>query len=122
MATESKCHVVVPIYTLAPLTTAREWQETAVDLVISLSKDERYTGFDIVSMGDSAGGWMTLRLYQVMCEIALGKDGERKDAVNKALTRIHAGIMISPVINSEINDDLIEASKSVSPFITGSQR
>lgn len=113
MATESKCHVVVPIYTLAPLSTAREWEQTAVDLVISLSNDERYAGYDIVSMGDSAGGWQTMRLYQLMCEIGLGTDNQRKDAVNKALKRMDTGIMISPLINPEVNDELIEASQSV---------
>jgi hypothetical protein len=114
MATESGCRVVVPIYTLAPLSTAREWEQTALDLVVDLSKDERYTGHQFVHMGDSAGGWMTFRIYQSMCEVSLGEDSERKQAIDKALERMDTGIMISPLINPEINDELIAASQKVS--------
>lgn len=121
MATDSGCRVVVPIYTLAPLSTAREWEQAALDLVINLSKDERYEGHQFVHMGDSAGGWMTFRIYQAMCEIALGEDGEKKKAIDKVLERSSTGIMISPLINPEINDELIEASQSVSNFHTASQ-
>ena len=114
MATDSGCRVVVPIYTLAPLSTAREWEQAALDLVIKLSKDERYEDYQFVHMGDSAGGWMTFRIYQAMCEIALGEDGEKKKAIDEVLGRSSTGIMISPLINPEINDELIEASQSVS--------
>lgn len=114
MATESGCRVVVPIYTLAPLSTAREWEQSALDLIVDLSTDERYTGYQFIHMGDSAGGWMTMRLYQAMCDISLGEESERRDAIDKALERMDTGIMISPLINPEINDELIEASKNVS--------
>jgi hypothetical protein len=110
---ESKCPVVVPIYTLAPLSTAREWEQTALDFVLALSKDKQYAGYQIVLMGDSAGGWMSMRLLQAMCEIGLDDKSGRQDAINTALKSMGTAIMISPLINPEVNDELIEASQSV---------
>jgi hypothetical protein len=106
--------VVVPIYTLAPLSTAREWNEVALEFILKLSKDARYTDYEIVMMGDSAGGWMSMRLLQAMCEISCGGKSDRQGDVDEALMRMGTAIMISPFINSEVTDELIEASKSVS--------
>ena len=114
VVTESNCPVVVPIYTLAPLSTSREWDVVALDLITKLSKDARYADYQIVMMGDSAGGWMTMRLLQSMCEISCGEKQDRQEEVDQALMRMGTGIMISPFINSEVTDELIEASKSVS--------
>jgi hypothetical protein len=107
---------VVPIYTLAPLSTAREWNTVALDFILKLSKDDRYTDYDIVMMGDSAGGWMSMRLLQAMCEISCGEKSDRQNEVDQTLMRMGTAIMISPFINSEPTDELIEASKSVSQF------
>ena len=112
--TDSKCPVVVPIYTLAPLSTAREWNEVALEFILKLSKDARYTDYEIVMMGDSAGGWMSMRLLQALCEISCGDKSDRQGDVDEALMRMGTAIMISPFINSEVTDELIEASKSVS--------
>ena len=114
MVTESNCPVVVPIYHLAPISTAREWNQVALEFIVQLSKDARYTGYQIILMGDSAGGWMTVRLLQAMCEISCGAQTDRQEEVDQALTRMGTGILISPFINSEVTDELIEASKNVS--------
>lgn len=103
----------MPIYTLAPLSTAREWEQTALDFVLALSKDKQYAGHQIVLMGDSAGGWMSMRLLQAMCEIGLDDKNGRQGAINTALKSMGTAIMISPLINPEVNDELIEASQSV---------
>lgn len=114
VAIESHCPVVVPIYTLAPLSTAREWNIVALDFILKLAKDERYTDYEFVMMGDSAGGWMSMRLLQALCEISCGDKSDRQEEVDKVLMRMGTAIMISPFINSEPTDELIEASKSVS--------
>ena len=111
---ESHCPVVVPIYTLAPLSTARDWNIVALDFILKLAKDARYTDYEIVMMGDSAGGWMSMRLLQAMCEISCGDKSDRQGDVDDTLMRMGTAIMISPFINSEPTDELIEASKSVS--------
>lgn len=57
---------------------------------------------------------MSMRLLQAMCEISCGDKSDRQGDVDDTLMRMGTAIMISPFINSEPTDELIEASKSVS--------
>lgn len=63
-----------PVYTLAPYATAGQVLRTAIDLLISVSEDPRYTGKAIILVGSSAGGWIALRLALVLTRLALGDE------------------------------------------------
>jgi alpha-beta hydrolase superfamily lysophospholipase len=102
--------VILPIYTLLPLSTADECTEFAISLIHSLILDERYKGKEIILMGDSAGGWIVLRALERMCELALNGDNEAE----RAMKRLGRGIMFSPWTNLGVDDALLQAAENVS--------
>lgn len=102
--------VVVPIYKLAPLNTADAFTESAMELLLDVSQDTRYPNAEIVLAGDSAGGWITLRLIEALCEAAL-KGVENAES---ALSRTTSALMLSPLVNLEITDEIREADRDVS--------
>lgn len=139
LADELKCDVVVPIYTLAPLATGTACIQTSIELLAHLQKDDiRYRGKQVVLCGDSAGGWIALRVMLALMERHAGKttyrDREDRLTVNELklkqpedidykaiLDSISDVVMISPVVEATVDrpEDL-EAEKRVShlfPFL-----
>lgn len=114
--------VVFPHYTRVPLSTADDWCRNALQFVLGLASDPRYAGKKIVHMGDSAGGWMSLRFRMLLCGILLreeelsgmkiGEDTRRR--VKELLDGMGSTIMISPVVNLEMSDALEEKDALVS--------
>jgi hypothetical protein len=64
---------VFPEYTLAPYATAGQIIRGAVEVLLNISEDKRYRDHDIVLMGCSAGGWIIMRLAQVLTRLAMGQ-------------------------------------------------
>jgi monoterpene epsilon-lactone hydrolase len=58
------CHAVVPIYPLAPVSTAEQTVAVAARLTAELA--ERVGAADLVVMGDSAGGGLALAVAQAL--------------------------------------------------------
>lgn len=111
--------VVFPQYKLAPLSNAGHWCRAAVEFLVDLADDTRYKGREIILMGDSAGGWMVLRLLEAMCGFLLGEEDlglreEIRPAVERVMRHSGAGIMISPLLDAEISDKLLEVDRRVS--------
>ncbi|KAI5455193.1 hypothetical protein NCC49_000010 [Naganishia albida] len=73
LADQLKCDVVVPIYTLAPLATGTSCVQTSLELLAHLQTDVRYQGKQFVLAGDSAGGWIALRVLLALSERLAGK-------------------------------------------------
>lgn len=73
LADQLKCDVVVPIYTLAPLATGTSCVQTSLELLAHLQTDVRYQGKQFVLAGDSAGGWIALRVLLALVERLAGK-------------------------------------------------
>jgi acetyl esterase/lipase len=114
------------MYTLAPLATGTQCIAAAIDLVVHVSQDKRYAGKRIVLMGDSAGGWIVLRLALALTELALGKGipelkevkGLKRDSIKAAREKLYALVMISPLVDCEMFDeDTEKACTTVSPRI-----
>jgi hypothetical protein len=114
--------VVFPHYTRVPLSTADDWCRNALEFVLGLASDPRYAGKKIVHMGDSAGGWMSLRFRMLLCGILLGEEevsgmkiGEdTKRRVKELLDGMGTTIMVSPVVNLEMSDALEKKDALVS--------
>ncbi len=64
LARHAKAEVVVPIYPLAPISTAEHTVDFAADLVDDLIQEAE----PVVAMGDSAGGGLVLAAAQVLRE------------------------------------------------------
>jgi hypothetical protein len=108
---DHKMPTVFPQYTLAPLATADTFCLAAFEFLKEVHTDPRYAGKKIVHAGDSAGGWMVLRLLEMMCGISLGEErgemGDEEREIARSMTRrMGMGIMISPLVNFELTDEL----------------
>lgn len=108
------CRVVFPMYTLSPFSTAAAWDRVASDLIVQIAQDPRYRSMEIVFMGDSAGGWMVLRLLNLLCELGLEGDEKKVAHVVRTLERITTAILISPVLSFQIDEATEQAAKGVS--------
>ena len=64
--------LILPIYTLAPRATGKEFVMAAVDLLARLQSDSRYRGKRIILVGDSAGGYLSAHLFAVLTNMACG--------------------------------------------------
>ncbi|KAJ9123037.1 hypothetical protein QFC22_001226 [Naganishia vaughanmartiniae] len=135
LADELKCDVIVPIYTLAPLATGTSCIQTCIELLAHLERDDvRYRNKHFVLTGDSAGGWIALRVLLALVERHTGKVvyQDRKDKVHVSemklkqpedvdykavLDSISDVLMISPVVDAIVDrpEDL-EAEKLASPL------
>ncbi|KAJ9124601.1 hypothetical protein QFC24_003394 [Naganishia onofrii] len=135
LADELKCDVIVPIYTLAPLATGTSCIQTCIELLAHLERDDvRYRNKHFVLTGDSAGGWIALRILLALVERHTGKvtSRDRQDKVHVSASKLEqAGevdykaildsisdvLMISPVVDSTVDrpEDL-EAEQRVSPL------
>ena len=80
-----------------------------MEFLLSIRCDSRYSGKEIILMGDSAGGWIASRLLCAMTESALGEPvlgGERIAArrgdVRKTRTMMKRVISISPVLELDM--------------------
>lgn len=102
--------VVVPIYTLAPLSTADAFTSSALDLLYQVSDDPRYSDREVVLAGDSAGGWAALRLIEALSGAAL--NGQER--AERVLQRTTSLMMLSPLLNLEVTDEIREAAQDVS--------
>lgn len=132
LADELKVDVVVPIYPLAPLSTATECTETAVELLARLQQDDpRYRGKQIVLCGDSAGGWIVTRVLLALVERHAGKRTFRDREGSVSVFEIHSGdegidyqaildsitdvIRISPLVDVAVDrQEDVEAEQRVS--------
>lgn len=132
LADQLKCDVVVPIYTLAPLSTGTACVQTSIELLAHLQKDDvRYIGKQFVLMGDSAGGWIALRVLLALVARLKGKTTfrDREEVVEERelklkhpedvdykaiLDSVSDVLMISPVVDATADraEDL-EAEKRV---------
>jgi hypothetical protein len=65
--------VIIPHYTLAPLSTSTHATLASLHLLLSLQSDPRYKGKEIILMGDSAGGWFVAQLLVCLTKLALGE-------------------------------------------------
>ncbi|KAJ9112625.1 hypothetical protein QFC19_000645 [Naganishia cerealis] len=118
LADELKCDVIVPIYTLAPLATGTSCIQTCIELLAHLERDDvRYRGKQFVLCGDSAGGWIALRVLLALIERYTGKVTfrDRHDKVHVSdiklkqpedfdykaiLDSVSDVLMISPVVDA----------------------
>lgn len=85
--------------------------------MLQVAEDPRYKGRAVVHMGDSAGGWMSLRFRQLLCGIVLGEEEDFKGMEEKAqmlLDGLGPSILISPCVNFEITPAVLEQDKKVS--------
>lgn len=92
-----------------------------MEFTLSIAADSRYKDLDIVHMGDSAGGWMALRMRQLMCGLILGEEkisgldlDEHEFETIRGLVGKGSTIMISPVVNLEITEPLRQLDSVVS--------
>ena len=65
---------------------------------------------------------MTIRLLQMMCGIVLGEEMEQLSEEDKGLARdimkrLGTGIMISPLVDLELTDELRRKERLVSPSL-----
>jgi hypothetical protein len=140
LADQLKCDVVVPIYTLAPLSTGTACVQTSIELLAHLQKDDvRYREKHFVLMGDSAGGWIALRVLLALVERFKGKTTfrDREEVVEERelklkhpedvdykaiLDSVSDVLMISPVVDATADrpEDL-EAEKRVCPSLISHQ-
>jgi hypothetical protein len=138
LADELKCDVVVPIYTLAPLATGTACVQTSIELLAHLQKDDiRYRGKNFVLCGDSAGGWIALRVLLALMERLAGKTTfrNREDELEERELKLKASeevnyqaildsvsdvLMISPVVDATADRPAdLEAEKRVSTGPSG---
>lgn len=138
LADELKCDVVVPIYTLAPLATGTACVQTSIELLVHLQKDDiRYRGKEFVLCGDSAGGWIALRVLLALVERLAGKTAfrTREDELEERelklkqpedidyqaiLDSVSDVLMISPVVDATVDrPEDMEAEKRVSTGPSG---
>jgi hypothetical protein len=120
LADDLKCDIIVPIYSLVPLSTSTTCIQTCIELLAHLERDDvRYRGKQVVLMGDSAGGWIALRLLLALMERHAGKSTfrdredhltiedlkiEKEDIDYKAiLDSISDVVMISPVVDTSVD-------------------
>jgi hypothetical protein len=108
-----------------PESSAEGWCKNAVEFVLSVASDPRYAGKTIVHMGDSAGGWMSLRIKQLLCGLALGEEAvygleldEGALSQVKQLAGRGAAVLFSPVVNVELN----QALRDKEPFVSAPRR
>lgn len=122
--------VVTPIYTLAPLSTGVQTIAAGIDMLVTLCGDQRYIDRELVILGDSAGGWIALRMILALVEVACGRRSEtgghdRTEVpgadeilskhelkhIRAALDRVKAVILFSAAVDLELaveSDRLLE--------------
>lgn len=129
LADDLKCDVIVPIYTLAPLATGTACIQTCIELLAHLRDDVRYAGKQVVLSGDSAGGWIALRVLLALMERHAGKTTfrDRQDQLTvedikvkdeginytAILDSVSDVLMISPVVDTSVDrpEDLEAAER-----------
>lgn len=130
LADDLKCDIIVPIYPLVPLATSTTCIQTSLELLAHLERDDvRYRGKKVVLMGDSAGGWIALRVLLALMERYAGKTTfrdredhvtvedlkfEKEDIDYKAiLDSVSDVVMISPVVDTSVDrpEDLEAAER-----------
>lgn len=115
--------VVFPQYTRAPEGTSEDWCYNAIHFLLSIAQDPRYQGKKVVHMGDSAGGWMSLRVRLLLYRLILGEekvpgvDDTNMEAVSALARNLGPSILISPAVNYEMSEALKEAEKQVSSYL-----
>lgn len=70
LANDFHIPVILPIYTLAPRATGRQFIVAAIDLLMQLRLEKRYKDREIVLVGDSAGGFLSLQLFVTLTNMA----------------------------------------------------
>jgi hypothetical protein len=120
LADDLKCDIIVPIYSLVPLSTSTTCIQTCIELLAHLERDDvRYRGKQVVLMGDSAGGWIAMRVMLALMEGHAGKKTfrdredhltvedlkiEKEDIDYKAiLDSLSDVVMISPVVDTSVD-------------------
>ncbi|KAG7531348.1 hypothetical protein FFLO_04409 [Filobasidium floriforme] len=127
--------VIIPHYTLAPLSTSTHATLASLDLLLSLQSDPRYKGKEIILMGDSAGGWFVAQLLVCLTKLALGEkiglvgedelvgsDAELLRATSKSKSkfqeirsRMKKAILISPALEMDMGSTEHPEDEEVQP-------
>ena len=128
--------VIVPVYTLAPLATGVQIIAAGIDMLATLSIDARYIDKKIVILGDSAGGWISLRLILALTELASAEDGSSRNELDTVLPgawdilqkhdlktirairdKVKAVILFSPAIDLEMANMSDRSVESLDPAL-----
>ena len=70
---DGRSDCIIPLYSLAPYSTASLFTLTSLEMILCVCDDPRYQGKDIVLYGESAGGWACWRTLLALTEVAAGK-------------------------------------------------
>jgi surfactin synthase thioesterase subunit len=120
LASELGIPVVVPHYTLLPLATGTQCTHAALDLCSRIMKDPRYKDKEIVVMGDSAGGWISMEVLIRLHQLSKSTSGQDTFGFNvedgpQLIEKINQAILISAVVDFDWNQpEYDEAQRLVS--------
>lgn len=127
MANELHIPVILPIYTLAPCATGRQFIMAAIDLLMQLRLEKRYEDREIVIAGDSAGGYLSLQLFVTLTNMActggdLNYAGQAellekysREAIQSLRSLANTVILFSAMTESDPPDEDRQIEKDVSP-------
>jgi hypothetical protein len=129
--------VIIPHYTLAPLSTSTHATLASLHLLLSLQSDPRYKGKEIILMGDSAGGWFVAQLLVCLTKLALGEKiglvgegeigsgsdaelatSESKSKFKEIRSRMKKAILISPALEMDMGSTDHPEDEEVQPDVS----
>lgn len=119
---------ILPHYTKAPLTTAPTCILHAIEFLLELSSDPRYSGKEIILVGDSAGGWISSRLLCAMTELALdepilggGRMYQRLDKIRSTRAMMKRAILISPALELDMAGTTFQDDSALQKDVSASR-
>jgi hypothetical protein len=130
--------IVIPHYTLAPLSTSTHATLASLHLLLSLQSDPRYKGKEIILMGDSAGGWFVAQLLVASTKLVLGEKiglvgedellgsgssaelatSESKSKFKEIRSRMKKAILISPALEMDMGSTDHPEDEEVQPDVS----
>jgi hypothetical protein len=129
--------VIIPHYTLAPLSTSTHATLASLHLLLLLQSDPRYKGKEIILMGDSAGGWFVAQLLVCLTKLALGEKiglvgegeigsgsdaelatSESKSKFKEIRSRMKKAILISPALEMDMGSTDHPEDEEVQPDVS----
>jgi hypothetical protein len=130
--------VIIPHYTLAPLSTSTHATLASLHLLLLLQSDPRYKGKEIILMGDSAGGWFVAQLLVALTKLALGEKiglvgedelvgsgsgaelatSESKSKFKEIRSRMKKAILISPALEMDMGSTEHPEDEEVQPDVS----
>jgi hypothetical protein len=132
--------VIIPHYTLAPLSTSTHATLASLHLLLLLQSDPRYKGKEIILMGDSAGGWFVAQLLVCLTKLALGEKiglvgedeiigsgsgsdaelatSESKSKFKEIRRRMRKVILISPALEMDMGSTEHPEDEEVQPDVS----